>query len=353
MTNTSSHSPHKLRVAIIGAGGISKQHVGGILEHQHKIECVALCDVSQENLKARSEQLGGVSHQFSDWNEMFQKAGSLFDAVIIALPHHLHTPAICDAVKAKKHILCEKPLCIDLEEADELVETVRNSDVTYMSAHNQLFIPVVREAKKMIDNGVLGKIRWIRVQDCYIPLQQEATFRGKWRAKKEFQGGGELIDTGYHPSYLMLHLAGSQACEVRSSMSRFVHEIEGEDTASVQIRFENGSLGEIFTSWAVPLPYGTHKIHVIGEKGQTFGSTNTLYHLPLGAKEAVKIELPEVKNTYYEQMGYFADCMLSGKKPIHSVEEGRDVLQLIMKATENAEGWQETAPKQFAEAICQ
>jgi predicted dehydrogenase len=152
-----------------------------------------------------------------------------------------------------------------------------------------------------------------------------------------------LIDTGYHPSYRLLHLAGSPAVSIHGQMGRFVQAIEGEDTASVQVRFANGALGEILTSWAFTLPHGTHHIHVVGSEGQLFGSDNTLYVLPKGAKEPTKVEFPAVE-TFTEEIGHFADCLREGKRPIHGVEEGRAVLELILKASQNAEGWQTSAP---------
>ena len=110
----------KLRAAVvkvaglIGSGGISSAHARGFLAHADKIRCVALCDVSAENLKKRSDQLGGVARQYSDWKAMLREIGDEIDAVDICLPHHLHAAAILDAAGAGKHILCEKPMCMTL-----------------------------------------------------------------------------------------------------------------------------------------------------------------------------------------------------------------------------------------------
>ena len=121
-------------------------------------------------------------------------------------------------------------------------------------------------------------------------------------------------------------------------MGRFVQNIEGEDTASVTVRFANGTIGEILTSWAFALPHGTHQIHVIGETGQIFGSANTLYHLRAGQTEPEKQTFPEV-HTFTAELLHFAECLSQGKRPIHSVEEGLAVLELILKASESAKGW--------------
>jgi len=129
---------------------------------------------------------------------------------------------------------------------------------------------------------------------------------------------------------------------VRGTMGRFLQPIEGEDTASVQVRFSNGVIGEVLTSWAMNRPYGTHDLHVVGELGEIFGSGNLLYHLPHGFKTPSEKVLHQVE-TFDEQMSCFADCILKGQRPPHGPEEGRDVLRVILKAAESAEGWQKTA----------
>jgi len=336
----------KVRLAIIGAGGISHAHANGILKHQDKVECVALCDVSEANLDSRSKQLGYNPARFSDWKKMLAEMGDKIDAVDICLPHHLHAPAIFDAAAAGKHILCEKPMCINLEEADRIVAAVKKAGIIYMSAHNQLFNPSVKEIKRMIDAGDLGKVRWLRSQDCFLAGGGAAggAFKGAWRANLKMQGGGELIDTGYHPCYRLMHLAGGDIAEIRGTMGRYEQEIEGEDTASVQVRFANGVIGEVFTSWAFSRPYGTHELHVIGDRGEVFGTGNKLYFLPRGFNTPSEKILPEA-DTFSDQMGYFADCIQKGLPVPHGPEQGRDVLKIILKASENADGWQKSARK--------
>jgi predicted dehydrogenase len=199
----------------------------------------------------------------------------------------------------------------------------------------------VQEIKKLIDIGAVGRVRWIRSQDCF--LAPAGTFaRGSWRASLKSQGGGELIDTGYHPTYRMLYLAGAEPVAIRSTMGRFQQPLEGEDTASVQVRFANGVMGEVFTSWAMSRPYGTHDVHVVGDLGEIFGTGNLLYQLPRGFKTPAERVLPE-EATFTAQMKHFADCIRDGARPPHGPEEGREVLRIILKATENADGWQKTA----------
>lgn len=327
----------KVRVAIIGAGGISGEHAKGILAHSEEVECVALCDVSETNLRARNEQLGGGCRLFSDWKSLLAEMGDGLDAVDICLPHHLHGAAIIDAARSGKDVLCEKPLCTTLEEANEILDVVHSTGILYQSAHNQLFMPCVVEAKKRIAAGEIGAVRWLRSQDCF--LANPAGFAGKWRANLKMQGGGELIDTGYHPTYRLLYLAGSEVIGIRASMARFLQPIQGEDTASVQVRFASGAIGEILTSWAMNNPFGSHQIHVVGSEGQLFGTNNELWTLANGQNEPQLTELPAV-DTFNAQIRDFVARVRSRERPIHSVEEGRSVLEVILRAAEDADGWQ-------------
>jgi predicted dehydrogenase len=336
---TSPSSVKPLRIAIIGTGGISSSHARAILHYGEKVECVALCDVDEGNLRKRNEQLGGGKKCFGDWNVMLSEYGGQFDAVAICLPHHLHSRAILDCAAAGKHILCEKPLCITLEEAQEIIDTVKRTGITFMPGHNALFAPFVARVKQSIDSGLIGRVLHMRSQACFL---NRADFSQAWRGRADLQGGGELIDTGYHGTYSLLYFAGSPVVEVKAVMGRFRHRIQGEDTASVQILFENGSIGEIFTSWATARPHGTHDLHIIGEKGELFGSDNTLFHLREAHRQPDRIDLPKT-DTFTEQMSYFVDCVREGKRPLHSVEESREVLRVILDATKSAAGWEKYA----------
>ena len=99
MTQPTRNFGKKVNVALLGAGGIAGVHVKGILAHADKLECVALCDVSDAALALRAAQLGNDPARYHDWNTLFAEQHDL-DAVIIALPHQLHAPAILAAAAA-------------------------------------------------------------------------------------------------------------------------------------------------------------------------------------------------------------------------------------------------------------
>ncbi len=332
-----------VRIAIVGTGGISGAHAPGYKRLADKLHVVALCDVDPEAMAARSDQLGGVDQRFADWRTMFRELAGRLDAVDLCLPHHLHAPAILDAAAAGLHVFCEKPMCTSTADADAIADAVDRAGVTYMAAHNQMFMPAVLEARRRIDAGDLGRVMYLRSQDCFNAGPRTRA-QWKWRADAQTQGGGELIDTGYHPAYRLLYLAASPAVAVRATMGRFLQEIDGEDAAALSVRFANGSVGELLTSWAFNNPHGSHQIHVIGDKAQLYGSESTLYFLPHGEKTPTEQAFPPT-DTFAAELEHFADCLTHGTKPICGVAEGRAVLELILQATDSAAGWADTAAK--------
>ena len=112
----------KIKIAFIGCGSIHRHHMRGYLDIPDKAEVVACCDANRPSAVASAEQAGGAK-VYTDWRKML--ASEEIDAVDICLPHHLHKDAILDSAKAKKHILCEKPLCLNMREARQIEAAVK------------------------------------------------------------------------------------------------------------------------------------------------------------------------------------------------------------------------------------
>src|SRR5207245_10025546 len=109
-----------------------------------------------------------------------------------------------------------KPLCLILAEAEESCQAVESSGVTFMSAHNQVFLPTVAAAKELLQDGLLGQIYKVYSSDCFVHPQtrlseeEKRTVGRTWRSSKETIGGGELIDTGHQPTYRLIYLSSSE-----------------------------------------------------------------------------------------------------------------------------------------------
>lgn len=318
-----------IKIGLIGSGGIAGAHIRGYLKVTEEARVTAVCDVVTENAEARAKELGGASI-YSDYHDMLANAD--IDAVDVCLPHHLHKDAIVAAAQAGKHILCEKPLCLSLEQAAEIKKVVAEHGVTLMCAHNQLFIPAVQRARQLLDEGLLGQVYEIRTTDSFYHSFQKENMG--WRAHREFIGGGELIDTGYHPSYLLLYLAASEPTEVTALLSQHrLHFMDGEDSAQVLVRFANGAVGNIVTSWAYEPATITEKFSIVAERGYMYSQGSDLHYKVRGS-DPVIVELSG-GDTFSAEIADFVACLRDGRRPIHTEKEGVEVLQIILGAYES------------------
>ena len=318
-----------IKVGLIGGGGIADAHIRGYRTYADAIEVTAVADVVDQTARRRAAELGAVA--YLDFRQMILEAD--IDAVDICLPHYLHADAIIAAAVAGKHILCEKPLCLTVHEAERVRLAIEEAGVTLMCAHNQLFLPPVAKAKQLVDQGILGTVYEVRTTDSFYNDFDPQNMG--WRAAAATSGGGELIDTGYHPTYLMLHLAGGSPVEATALLSRYrLRFMEGEDSAQVLVRFDNGVVGHLVTSWAYDPPPGTEKFSVVGERGSLLSDGRSLV-VTLRGSGSQTYDFDDV-DTYVSEIGHFADCLSSGTRPLHTEKEGIEVLGLILAAYEGA-----------------
>ena len=263
-------------------------------------------------------------------------ASSPLDAIDICLPHHLHRDAIIAAAAAGKHILCEKPLCLTVEEADAVTRAVAAAGITLMCAHNQLFLPPVAVAREMIREGKLGEVYIARTTDSFFASAVDANTLG-WRARRATSGGGELIDTGYHPTYLLLHLIDSEPARVAAMLSRHRLEfMEAEDSAQLLVEFANGTVGNIVTSWAYEPAGSTEKFSAVGQAGSLWADKRSLHYKPRGGNPIVVTQSDADPDTFALEIADFIACIREGRRPLNNEVDGVNVLKVILAAYASA-----------------
>ena len=323
----------RIGVGIIGAGEIAGAHIRGYLRASGHARVTAIADVDPARAQRYTEPIGHPE-VFVDYRQMI--ASPLVDVVDICLPHYLHKDAIVAAAEAGKHILCEKPLCMNIEEAEAVTRAVAAAGITLMCAHNQLFLPTVATARQMIRECKLGKVYAARTTDIFaLTIDRD---RLGWRARRATSGGGELIDTGYHPTYLLLHLIDSVPVKVVAFLSRHRHAIlEGEDSANVLVEFADGTVGTIVTSWAYEPPSCTERFSVVGEAGSLWSDGRALYHKPRGGEQVVVQGPGDETDTYAAEVVDFIACLTEGRRPLNTEVEGVNVLKVILGAYASAE----------------
>lgn len=230
-----------LRVGIIGAGGIAQLHARGY--QAAGCEIVAIADLSGEALDRRSAEWG-VPHVFTDYRDLL--AVPEIDAVSVSTPNAVHGQATIAAAVAGKHVLCEKPISLSLDEGAAMIEACRRAGVVLQVNHHMRASHAVMRTREMLDAGVLGRVAFIR-------LRQAHDWGGATEVPPSFRtaalaGGGTLIDNGCHLFDLALHLGGPVAdVFARAATLKFATEVE--DTAITSLRFASGALAEVETQW--------------------------------------------------------------------------------------------------------
>ena len=230
-----------LRVAVVGTGGISQAHVTGF--RAAGAEIAAICDVSPELLAARAK-LWGVERTYADYHTMLADDG--FDIVAIAAPTAVHHPATVAAAAAGKHVLVEKPMALDLSLANEMIAACADAGVLLGVNHQLRSSGPARKARELIDAGAIGRLTHVR-------LRQAHDWGGKGVTPsfttKASAGGGTMLDNGCHLADLARFLGGSVA-EVYARMGTLRYAVEVEDNAHISVRFDDGAIGVIETSWS-------------------------------------------------------------------------------------------------------
>ena len=229
------------RIGIIGVGGIAGLHREGYLAAGADV--VALADVHAPTLAARAGAWG-VTRTYADYHEMLSAED--LDAVSICAPTALHHPATLAAAAAGVHVLCEKPIALDLEQADDMIAVCRRAGVVLMVTHQLRSHAAGDLAKRMLAAGDLGTLTHVR-------LRQAHDWAGAREVKPSFAtralaGGGTLLDNGCHLMDLARCLGGDVA-EVFARVARRKFEAEVEDTGHVSLAFESGAIGTVEVAW--------------------------------------------------------------------------------------------------------
>ncbi|MGI6206816.1 MAG: Gfo/Idh/MocA family protein [Anaerolineae bacterium] len=224
---------------------------------------VAVCDIDEERLNAVGDRFG--AKKYTDFDTMLRDPE--IEVVSIALPSGMHAEFGIRAVEAGKHVVVEKPIDINLQAIDRLIEAADKAGVKLAGVFQSRYHPLYQRLKELLDSGRMGKLYgihadlfWWREQSYY-----EDEKHGKWKGTWAMDGGGSLANQGIHTLDLVQWLAGPVR-SVFGYMGHYAHDIEGEDKLSAVIQFENGAIGTINTTTAA-WPGGGDTLTIHGENG--------------------------------------------------------------------------------------
>ena len=222
-----------MRVGIIGLGAISPLHIRAILDRGQKI--TAICDVDSEKRQKVNAEFGLNAEEYGDYNALL--ASGKVDVVHVCTPHYLHAEIICAALGANIHVLCEKPLAINFEQLNDIEKAVKNSSATlgvcFQNRYNAsvLYLKEFFKDKEII--AATANLVWNRGKDYYSSA--------KWRGKKQYEGGGVMINQAIHTLDLLQWFCGMpESVIAQCSNNSLKNVIDVEDTAFGRFTLKNG-----------------------------------------------------------------------------------------------------------------
>lgn len=252
---------NKKGFGILGAGMISGLHADAIRKSS-KAELVAVCDVNGANARKLAEKFAPSAKVYTSFDEMLKD--DKVEVINIVTPNHLHTEFVLKAAAAGKHVLCEKPPAMSLEETDRMIEACKKAGVKFGIFVQCRMREPMRFIKAALDEGRFGKVlrvdaimKWFRPADYY---KMDA-----WRSNRKC-GAGVTIQHAFHYIDLLQYLMGP-AANVCAEMRNLAHpEIKLEDTLDARITFANGVRGFVQASTAL-WPGNDVRIEIYGSEG--------------------------------------------------------------------------------------
>jgi predicted dehydrogenase len=326
----------RVNIGVIGAGGIaSRKTIPGMLKAKN-CRLVAVMDpIGVDRIAAAF----GVAKAYTKEQDLL--ADPEVQAVYIASPVASHRDQILRTAEAGKHILCEKPLCLNLKQAKEAVAACRKHKVMLQEGYMMKFHGAHAKIKEMIDAGRLGKVVYMRAQlSCWYPR-----IEGAWRQDPKTGGGGALIDMATHLYDLLEYFAGPVR-RVAALAGTLVQDYKSDDASTTLLEFQSGAQATVDCLYCIPDEASRTRLEVYGSCGAVL-SEGTIGQSKAGKLEGIfglgatgydaaqdkdvvrkfqRIAFKPV-NPYTAECEYFADCILQGRPP--AVNDAKNALHLM------------------------
>lgn len=334
----------RLRMAIIGCGGISRYHADA-LQALDRVDLVATCDVVEAKARRLAEDKG-VPAWTGSVRELLDEVRP--DAVSICTQHKAHLDPLLECAAAGVHAIVEKPLSTSVEEARRMVAAADEAGIVFSAFFQRRFFPAALRMKQAIEEGRLGRLTTAEVV-AHMSRDRAYFDRDDWRGTWAGEGGGALMNQAIHLVDLLLWFMG-RPVEVYGRWATLHHGeyIDVEDTAVATIEFENGALATIQASTGIDPEFG-FRVAVHGTSGDTVSLlenpelTQAItdvwtfdgeeeQRLAWEREEAGHFGFPEFHRV---QLADFVDAVLDGRPPLVTGAEGVTPVEVIQAIYES------------------
>jgi predicted dehydrogenase len=290
-------SAGRIRLGMVGGGQgafIGAVHrIAARMDGEYDLVAGALSS-DPDRAEASAKELGiSANRCYASFAEMAKAESGRADgieAVSIVTPNHLHYPAAKAFLQAGIHVICDKPLTSTLADAKKLAAVAEESGRLFVLTHNYTGYPMVRQARQMVKEGRLGRVRLVQseyAQDWLTePLEQTGQKQASWRTDPKQSGaGGATGDIGTHAYNLGCFVSGLEVDAISADLDAFVGGRVLDDNAHVMLRYKGGAKGMIWASQVAPGNENGLKLRVYGDKGGLEWSQedpNYLWYTALG-----------------------------------------------------------------------
>lgn len=336
----------KLKIAVIGVGGISAVHLGGYLKNPN-VEVYAFCDIDEARLKEKGEKYG-VTRLYTDVQKMLDELPEL-DAVSVCTWNNGHAPCTIAALNAGKHVLCEKPMAMNAKQAEEMIAAAKKNGKKLMIGFVRRFGNDAAVVKDFIKNGSVGEIYYAKA--TYLRRNGNP---GGWFGDKSRSGGGPLIDLGVHVIDLTRYLMGNpkpvsvygatfrklgnrpnvKGAAGYSSEGKGKNDVcDVEDMATALVRYDNGAVLSVEASFSLNVKKDSGKIELFGTKGGVcLDPEFELYTDVNGYLANVSLDMPTAlsfEGLFENEIDYFVNAILNDEDVSSIAEDGLTLMKML------------------------
>jgi predicted dehydrogenase len=268
----------RLRLGMVGGGQgafIGAVHrIAARLDDRYELVAGALSSDPERARASAAELRIAPERAYASFEEMARREAARddgIDAVAIVTPNHVHHPAARAFLDAGIHVICDKPMTTTVDDALDLVRTVRRTGLVFALTHNYTGHPMVREARERVRSGELGAVRVVQVEypQDWLTTRLEATGQKQaaWRTDPAQSGGGAIGDIGSHAYNLAGFITGLQAESLCADLSTFVAGRRVDDNCNVLLRYQGGARGMLWACQVAPGNENALRVRVYGEQG--------------------------------------------------------------------------------------
>ena len=311
----------KIRFGIIGCGRIAQRHAKHIKTYG---ELVAVCDIVTDKSDQLANEYGARS--FYDINELLLKEKNNIDVIAICSPNGLHAVHSIAALNSGFHVLCEKPMAINVHDCGEMIKAAERANKRIFAIKQNRFNPPVAEVKKLIDQGVFGKLYSVQLS-CFWNRNFDY-YKNSWKGTLDLDGG--TLFTQFSHFIDLLYWMIGDVKEAQGFSNNFAHKdvIEFEDTGVIALKFHNGAVGTV--NYTVN-SFGKNmegSLTIFGEKGTVKIGGQYLNELEYQNIENYKIEnLPEgnTANSYGTYQGSMSNHDKVYQNLVEVLQDGKAI----------------------------